>query len=182
MIYDKTWIQNHFVFFHMSIREKAQSQAILQIINNIRLYSWNCLIVSRTTILECLTRISLQGEELVVTNLSTFTELLQSKNSRLEQILSQSVNKLGINNTSTSANIFQLIRCGFYISQDLTDDSVGFSSTPQVQVRLSDSSVVISGFFKCDILPTKFKLLALIWRTTDLLSAYPLGKLASYKD
>jgi hypothetical protein len=118
----------------------------------------NLIVSFRATSSESLARSSLSGEELVIANFSTFTELLQSKNTSLQQILTQNVNRLSKNGF---ISILKGSDGSINIGQDLADHVVGFSTTPQVQIGLSYLSMEISSLFKRNIFSNQIQVVGI---------------------
>lgn len=107
----------------------------------------NNLMSLRAASLEGLAGSSLDGEELIVANLSTFAQLLQSNHSGLDQILTKRPDLLSLS-CGRSIGINSL----FHVIQNQANNSVSFCSAPQILVGLADLSVEISRFFQFNVL------------------------------
>jgi hypothetical protein len=113
-------------------------------------------LISGAATSEGLARVGVRREELVVANLSAFTELFESNGSSLDKIVTESIDEFGKTGVGRSINGIR----GFNdVNQDLTNQVLGFSTAPQVQVGLSDMSVEISSFFKSNIFAEQVQVL-----------------------
>jgi hypothetical protein len=84
-------------------------------------------------------------EKLVVAYFSTFAELFECENSCFDQVLGQSVDELG------TGFVGELGHYQISVFYDLANDTILFSSAPQVQISLTHLSIKVCRFFERNI-------------------------------